>query len=72
MSTFRSLRRKLNAEKVKIAKITTEEKNKIFRTIVEERIEKDPEFAQDVLNALGETIPEHIKKLATESIKNKK
>lgn len=70
MGTFRSLRRKLNAEKVWIAQQVTEKRNEIVKAFVEERVKKDAEFAQDVLNAVGENLPENIKKAAEETIKN--
>jgi peptide subunit release factor 1 (eRF1) len=70
MGTFRSLRRNLNAEKIWIAQQVAEERNEIVKAFVEERVKKDAEFAQDVLNAVGENLPEHIRKAAEETIKN--
>ena len=70
MGTFRSLRRKLNAEKVWIAQQVTEKRTEIVKAFVEERVKEDAEFAQDVLNAVGENLPENIKKTAEETIKN--
>lgn len=70
MGTFRSLRRKLNAEKVFIAEQVAQKRTEIVKAFVEERVKKDAEFAQDVLNAVGENLPENIKKAAEETIKN--
>lgn len=70
MGTFRSLRRKLNAEKVWVAQKVTEKRNEIVKSFVEERIKTDVEFAKDVLKAVGEDLPEHLKKAAEETIKN--
>ena len=70
MGTFRSLRRKLNAEKVWVAQKVAEKRNEIVKAFVEERVKEDAEFAQDVLNAVGENLPENIKKAAEETIKN--
>lgn len=72
MGTFRSLRRKLNAEKVFIAEHVAQKRTEVLKTLVEERVKKDAEFAQDVLNAVGENLPESIKKAAEETIKNSK
>lgn len=72
MGTFRSLRRKLNAEKVWVAQEVAEKRNEIVKAFVEERVKEDAEFAQDVLNAVGENLPENIKKAAEETIKNAK
>jgi hypothetical protein len=70
MGTFRTLRRKLNAEKVWNAQTIAEKRKEIIKSLVEERVKKDAEFAQDVLNAVGEDLPENIKTAAEETIKN--
>lgn len=70
MGTFRSLQRRLNAERVWFAQEVTEKRKEIAKKIVEERVKKDAEFAQDVLNAVGKNLPENIKKAAEETIKN--
>jgi peptide subunit release factor 1 (eRF1) len=72
MGTFRSLRRKLNAEKVWIAQEVAEKRKEIEKMLVEERVKKDVEFAKDVLKAVGDNLPEHIKKTAEETIENSK
>lgn len=70
MGTFRSLRRKLNAEKVFIAEKVAQKRTELVKAFVEERVKKDAEFAQDVLNAVGENLPENIKKAAEETVRN--
>ena len=70
MGTFRSLKRKLNAENVWIAQEVAEKRKEIAKAFVEERVKKDVEFAQDVLKAVGENLPENIRKAAEETIKN--
>lgn len=47
-----------------------EKRNEIVKSFVEERIKTDVEFAKDVLKAVGEDLPEHLKKAAEETIKN--
>jgi hypothetical protein len=70
MGNTRSLRRKLNAEKVFIAEQVAQKRTELVKKFVEERVKKDAEFASDVLKAVGDALPENIKKLAEETIKN--
>lgn len=70
MGALRSLRKKLNAEKVWIAQQVAEKRTEIVKGFVAERVKTDLEFAQDVLKAVGENLPEEIKKSAEETIKN--
>jgi hypothetical protein len=72
MGNTRSLRRKLNAEKVFIAEQVAQKRTEIVKKFVEERVKKDAEFASDVLKAVGDALPENIKKIAEETIKNSK
>ena len=68
MSTLRKLKRNLNERNVWIAKKVEQEKTEIAKKLIEERVEKDADFARDVLKALGENIPEKLKKSAEETI----
>lgn len=67
---MRSLRRKLNADKVFIAEQVAQKRVEIVKKFVEERVKTDAEFAADVLKAVGEDLPENIRELAEETLKN--
>lgn len=70
MGAARSLRRKLNAEKVWVAQEVAQKRTEIVKMFVEERVKQDAEFAADVLKAVGDALPENIKKAAEETVKN--
>lgn len=70
MGTLRTLSRKLKQENVWFAKKISKERNEILKSLVEERVKTDYEFAQDVLKAVGNDLPENIKKAAEETVKN--
>ena len=72
MGNTRSLRRKLNAEKVFIAEQVAQKRTELVKKFVEERVKTDVEFASDVLKAVGDALPENIKKIAEETVKNGK
>lgn len=70
MGTLRTLSRKLKQKNVWFAKKISKERNEILKSLVEERVKTDYEFAQDVLKAVGNDLPENIKKAAEETVKN--
>lgn len=70
MGILRSLRKKLNAEKVWVAQEVAARRKEIVKEFVEARVKEDAEFAQDVLNAVKEGLPENIKQAAEETLKN--
>lgn len=72
MGILRSLRKKLNAEKVWVAQEVAARRKEIVKELVEARVKEDAEFAQDVLNAVKEGLPENIKQAAEETLKNAK
>lgn len=71
MSSLRSFRKKLNPVKVQLAKKVAYERIKVARQVVKERCEKDAEFAKDVLNAVGESLPQEIKETCEKTIAGK-
>ena len=68
MGGLRSLKRKLNAKKVWFAQDVQNKRVELAKQFVEERIKKDAKFAEDVLKAVGENLPDKYKKLAAETI----
>ena len=72
MSNSGSFRRKLNAKNVWIAEEVRRKKLEIAKQFVEEKVKTDPEFAQDVLTALGENLSPEIKKTAEATIAKQK
>lgn len=68
MGNLRSSRRRLNEHSVQISKAIDRKKQEFAKKFIQERIGKDAEFAQDVLNAVGSNLPEEFKKLAEETI----
>lgn len=71
MSSLRSFRKKLNLQKVHLAEQVAYERIKVARQVVKERCEKDAEFAKDVLNAVGESLPQEIKETCEKTIAGK-
>jgi 3-oxoacyl-ACP reductase-like protein len=69
MSNYGSFRRKLNAKNVWIAEEVRRKKLEIAKHFVEEKVKTDPEFARDVLTALGVNLPPEIKKAAEATLK---
>lgn len=70
MGNLNSARRKLNAKSVNFAQQVEKKKLDLAKEFVKERVQKDAEFARDVLKAVGDLLPEDIKKLAQATIKN--
>lgn len=68
MGTLRSMRRKLNEEKVQYAQEVQRQRHEVAKKVVEERIKKDVEFAKDVLKAVGKNLPKELKEAAEETI----
>ena len=68
MSGLRSLRRKLQPDKVRLAEQVQYERVQLARTMVKDRCEKDAEFAKDVLKAVGENLPQEIKEACEKTI----
>jgi ribosomal protein L31E len=68
MGKLRSIKRKLKLDKVQMAEQVQYERVKLAKKMVEERVKVDSEFAQDVINAVGENLPSEIRKFAEESI----
>ena len=68
MGSLRTAQRKLKEKNVWIAQETEKQKIKFFQRLVEEKVKKDAEFAKDVLAAVGENLPEEIKKAAEETV----
>ena len=61
MSNLRSAARKLDRYRVMLAKETERQRIEVAKKVVKERAEKDLEFAQDVLKAVGDNLPKEIK-----------
>jgi len=68
MSKLRSYKRHLNPSKVWFAASVAEEKIKIARQVVLDRVKKDVEFASDVLKAVGENLPKEIREACETTI----
>lgn len=68
MSGLRSMRRKLQIDKVRLAEQVQYERIQLARQVVKERCEKDVEFAKDVLKAVGEALPQEIKEACEKTI----
>jgi len=68
MGNLRSAKRKLKQDKIWIAEETQYQRNVVARKVVAERAAKDAEFAADLIKAVGENLPEEIKKSAEECI----
>jgi len=68
MGALRSARRKLNEKSVWIAQEVQRKQIELAQKFVKERVEKDAEFARDVLKAVGDNLPSDIKKAAEETV----
>lgn len=68
MSKQRSASRKLDKYRVMLAKETERNIIELYKKAVKERAEKDSEFAQDVLKALGDNLPVEIKETCQATI----
>lgn len=72
MGNSRKLKRNLNEKQVWIAKTVEQKRNELAKAIVKERIEKDAEFAKDVLKAVGSDLPQDFKEAAEKTIAEEK
>ncbi len=70
MGNLKSSRRKLDPNRVQFAIQVEQKKLELAKEFVKERVTKDAEFARDVLKAIGDLLPEDIKKLAQETVLN--
>lgn len=61
MSKLKSASRKLDRYRVMLAQDTERQRIEVAKKVVKERAEKDLEFAQDVLKAVGDNLPKEIK-----------
>jgi hypothetical protein len=61
MSSLSSFKRRLNPKRVYLAEKVAVEKIKIVKQVVFERVQKDAEFATDVLKAVGDSLPPDLK-----------
>lgn len=68
MSKLKSLARKMNPVRVRMAEQTALAKHELAMKMVAERVKIDAEFAADVLRVAGEGLREGIKKDALETI----
>lgn len=68
MSSLSSFKRKLNAKRTWIATEVQRKKTELAQKFVEEKVKTDPEFARDVLTAVGDNLPPDIKKAAEETV----
>ncbi len=68
MGGLRSMKRKLQLDKVQLAEQVQYERVQMARQVVKERCEKDVEFAKDVLKAVGENLPKEIKEVCEKTI----
>jgi hypothetical protein len=67
MGKLKSLGRKLNQERVDTAIKTFDTKRELALNFVRDRIERDKEFATDVLK-MGDAVPKDIRELAKRAI----
>lgn len=72
MGKLRKARRNLNERNVWIAIETNNKKVELARLMVADRVTKDAEFAQDVINAVGDNLPLDIRTSAELTIKTAK
>jgi rubrerythrin len=68
MSKLKSMARKLDRYRVMLAQETERQRIEVAKKVIKERVEKDLEFAQDVLKAVGNNLPAEIKKAAEETV----
>lgn len=68
MGNIRSYKRNLQIDKVHYAEETHMARKQFEQQVVKERVEKDAEFAKDVIQAVGDNLPADIKKSAEECI----
>lgn len=68
MSALSGCKRRLKRESVFLATKVAEEKIKLARQVVLDRAQRDPEFAADVLKAVGDNLPTEIKVACEKSV----
>lgn len=72
MGNLKTFKKRLREKNVWIAKETQKKKIEFYQMLVKKRIEEDAEFAQDVLNAVGEDLPAEFKEAAEKTIQDSK
>ena len=70
MGKLRKLARDLQEKSLYVAREKQHQRIKFIQTMVAEKAAKDPEFAKDLLAAVGNNLPEKIKEIAQNSIDN--
>ena len=72
MGKLRKLARGLQEKALYVAREKQHQRIKFIQTMVAEKAAKDPEFAKDLLAAVGNNLPKKIKEIAQNSIDNAK
>ena len=70
MGKLRKLARGLQERSVYVAEQKQHKQIKLIQSLVAERASKDPEFAKDLLAAVGNNLPDQIREIAQNSIDN--
>lgn len=65
---MRKFKRGLQSDKVYVAEKTQQEKIKLVKNMVSDRIQKDANFAKELIDTIGEVLPPEMKKEAEEKI----
>jgi hypothetical protein len=68
MGNMRKFKRGLQSDKVYVAEKTQQEKMKLVKKMVSDRIQKDANFAKELIDTIGEVLPPEMKKEAEEKI----
>jgi hypothetical protein len=68
MSSLSSFKRRLNPKRVYLAGKVAEEKLRLAKKVVLERVQKDSELAAEVLNVVGDGLPPELKAACEKSV----
>ena len=68
MSKLKSLGRKLKPNRVDYAIKVHDKRRELAHNLIRERAAKDKEFAQDIINAVGDGLPSDIREIADKTI----
>lgn len=68
MSNIRKFKRGLQSDKVYLAEKTQQEKMKLVKKMVSDRIQKDANFAKELIDTIGEVLPPELRNEAEEKI----